>query len=240
MLTTDLSLIEDPEYRVISKRFLDNPEEFEEAFARAWFKLTHRDMGPKARLIGPEVPEEDFLWQDPVPALDHKVIDGKDIEGLKSQILKSGLSVGELVSTAWASAATFRGSDMKGGANGARIRLEPMKSWESNNPQQLSKVLTTLESIQMDFNKKNKDKQVSMADLIVLGGSAAVEKAAKDAGYEVKVPFTPGRMDATQEQTDPSSVAVLEPMADGFRNYTKTQYTLPPEALLIDKAQLMR
>ncbi|MCZ4408199.1 catalase/peroxidase HPI [Cryomorphaceae bacterium 1068] len=239
MLTTDLSLIEDPEYRVISKRFLDNPEEFEEAFARAWFKLTHRDMGPKARLIGPEVPQEDFIWQDPVPVLDHQVIDSKDIEGLKSQILNSGLSVSELVSTAWASAATFRGSDMKGGANGARIRLEPMRSWESNNPQQLSKVLTTLESIQMDFNKKNKDKQVSMADLIVLAGSAAVEKASKDAGYEVKVPFTPGRMDATQEQTDPSSVAVLEPMADGFRNYTKTQYTLPPEALLIDKAQLM-
>ena len=239
MLTTDLSLIEDPEYRKISKRFLDNPEEFEAAFAKAWFKLTHRDMGPKARLIGPEVPQEDFIWQDPVPALDHQVIDSKDIEGLKSQILKSGLSVSELVSTAWASAATFRGSDMKGGANGARIRLEPMRSWESNNPQQLSKVLTTLESIQMDFNQKNKDKKVSMADLIVLAGSAAVEKAAKGGGYEVKVPFTPGRMDATQEETDPASIAVLEPMADGFRNYTKTQYTLPPEALLIDKAQLM-
>ena len=239
MLTTDLSLIEDPEYRKISKRFLDNPEAFEEAFAKAWFKLTHRDMGPKARLIGPEVPEEDFLWQDPVPALDHKVIDAKDIGSLKSQILNSGLSVSELVSTAWASAATFRGSDMKGGANGARIRLEPMRSWESNNPEQLNKVLTALEKIQADFNGKNKEKKVSMADLIVLGGSAAVEKAAKDAGYEVKVPFTPGRMDATQEQTDPSSVEVLEPMADGFRNYTKTQYTLPPEALLIDKAQLM-
>ena len=239
MLTTDLSMRYDPAYGEISKRFLDNPEEFEAAFARAWFKLTHRDMGPKALLLGPEVPEEDFLWQDPVPALNHNVIDSKEIGSLKSRILNSGLTVSELISTAWASASTFRGSDMKGGANGARIQLEPQRSWESNNPAQLSKVLIAFENIQQDFNKKNKDKKVSMADLIVLGGCAAVEKAAKDAGYEVKVPFTPGRMDATQEETDPASIAVLEPMADGFRNYNKTQYTLPPEALLVDKAQLM-
>jgi catalase-peroxidase len=239
MLTTDLSMIEDPAYREISKRFMDNPEEFEAAFARAWFKLTHRDMGPRANLIGPEVPEEDFLWQDPVPVADYDMIDGKDIGSLKSQIENTGLSVNELVSTAWASASTFRGTDMKGGANGARIRLEPMRSWEANNPEQLNKVLSKLEEIQASFNDKNKSKKVSMADLIVLGGAVGVEKAAKDAGYEVKVPFTPGRTDATQEMTDPASVAVLEPIADGFRNYTKGQYTLPPEALLVDKAQLL-
>lgn len=239
MLTTDLSMIEDPEYRKISKRFLDNPEEFEAAFARAWFKLTHRDMGPRALYLGPEVPEEDFLWQDPVPALDYQTINSKDIGSLKSQILNSGLTINELVATAWASASTFRGSDMKGGANGARIQLEPQRTWESNNPAQLSKVLNAYENIRGNFNSKNKGKQVSMADLIVLGGVAAIEKAAKDGGYEVKVPFTPGRTDATREQTDVASIAVLEPIADGFRNYAKGQYTLPPEALLVDKAQLL-
>jgi catalase-peroxidase len=239
MLTTDLSLIEDPEYRKISKRFMENPEEFEEAFARAWFKLTHRDMGPKALYIGREVPEEEFIWQDPIPVADYKMIDAKDIDGLKAEIMKSGLTVSELVSTAWASASTFRGSDMKGGANGARIRLEPQRNWEVNNPERLNKVLTKLEEIQKNFNEKNKEKKVSMADLIVLGGSAAIEKAAKEGGYSVKVPFTPGRTDATQEQTDVESMAVLEPIADGFRNYSKGIYTVPAEALLVDKAQLL-
>ncbi|MCH2215936.1 MAG: catalase/peroxidase HPI [Flavobacteriales bacterium] len=239
MLTTDLSMIEDPEYRKISQRFMENPEEFDKAFARAWFKLTHRDMGPRANLIGPEVPEEDFIWQDPIPAADYEMIDGKDIGSLKSEIMNSGLSVEELVSTAWASASTFRSTDMKGGANGARIRLEPMRNWEVNNPEQLNKVLSKLEEIRADFNDKNKSKKVSMADLIVLGGAVGVEKAAKDAGHTAEVPFTPGRTDATQEMTDAASVSVLEPIADGFRNYTKGQYTLPPEALLVDKAQMM-
>jgi len=239
MLTTDLSLRFDPEYEKISRRFLENPEEFNKAFAQAWFKLTHRDMGPKSRYLGTEVPTEDYLWQDPIPALNHALINTKDIDNLKASILNSGLTVSELVSTAWASASTFRGSDKKGGANGGRIRLEPQRSWEVNNPEQLNKVLTALEKIQAEFNAKSGDKKVSMADLIVLGGAAAVEKAAKDAGYAVKVPFNPGRMDASQEQTDPESMAVLEPMADGFRNYLKTQYTFSTEALLVDKAQLL-
>jgi catalase-peroxidase len=239
MLTTDLSMRYDSAYGIISKRFLENPEEFEDAFARAWFKLTHRDMGPKALYLGPEVPKDDFIWQDPIPAVDHKLIDQKDIDGLKADILNSGLTTSELVTTAWASASTFRGSDNRGGANGARIRLEPQRNWASNNPEQLDKVLTALEKVQKKFNSKAKDKKVSMADLIVLGGSAAVEKAAKDAGYNVPVPFRPGRADATQEQTDVESMAVLEPMADGFRNYQKTAYTLTTEELLIDKAQLL-
>ncbi|WP_417602939.1 catalase/peroxidase HPI [Owenweeksia hongkongensis] len=239
MLTTDLSLRYDSAYGVISKRFLDNPEEFEKAFAKAWFKLTHRDMGPSSLYLGPEVPKEEFIWQDPIPALDHTVIDANDIADLKSKILESGLTTSELVSTAWASASTFRGSDMKGGANGARIRLEPQRSWEANNPEQLEKVLKKLEKIQKKFNSKSEDKKVSMADLIVLGGSAAVEKAANDAGYDIEVPFTPGRMDATQEETDVEGMAVLEPMADGFRSYLKTQYAIPTEALLVDKAQML-
>lgn len=240
MLTTDLSLRFDPIYGEISKRFMEDPSEFDKAFARAWFKLTHRDMGPKALYLGPEVPEEAFLWQDPIPALDHAVIDAEDIKKLKSTLLNSGLTISELVSTAWASASTFRGSDKKGGANGARIRLEPQRSWEVNNPEQLTKVLSTLEKIQGEFNSKAKNgKRVSMADLIVLGGSAGVEKACANAGYIIEVPFTPGRMDASQEQTDVESMAVLEPMADGFRNYLKTQYIFSTEELLIDKAQLL-
>ncbi|MEM9025160.1 MAG: peroxidase family protein, partial [Bacteroidota bacterium] len=237
-LTTDLSLRFDPIYGEISKRFLDNPEEFNAAFARAWFKLTHRDMGPKSLYLGPEVPEEDFIWQDPIPAATGAPISVQDIDRLKASILNSGLSISELVSTAWASASTFRHSDRKGGANGARIRLEPQRSWEVNNPAQLNKVLTALEGIQSEFNAQSGSK-VSMADLIVLGGSAAVEQAAKNAGYAVDVPFTPGRTDATQEQTDVASMGVLEPMADGFRNYLKTQYTLSTEELLVDKAQLL-
>ena len=239
MLTTDLSLRFDPAYEKISRRFYENPEEFEEAFAKAWFKLTHRDMGPKSTYIGPEVPEEEFLWQDPIPELDHELIDEGDIEILKSSIMNSGLSVSELVSTAWASASTFRISDRRGGANGARIRLEPMRNWEVNNPGQLEKVLNELSEIQEDFNSGSGDKKVSMADMIVLGGAAAIEKAAADAGYEVEVPFTPGRTDASQEQTDVEGMAVLEPMADGFRNYEKTQYTYSTEELLVDKAQLL-
>lgn len=239
MLTTDLSLRVDPEYEKISRRFLDNPDEFQKAFARAWYKLTHRDMGPRTLHLGPEVPNEDFIWQDPVPAVSHASIQGKDIDALKKEILSSGLSLSELVYTAWSSASTFRGSDMKGGANGARIRLEPMRSWESNNPAQLDKVLTILGKIQSDFNAKSKSKNVSMADLIVLGGNAAIEQAVRNAGYKIPVPFTPGRTDATQAQTDPASVAVLEPMADGFRNYLKTQYTFSTEELLVDKAQLL-
>lgn len=239
MLTTDLSLRFDPDYEKISRRFFENPEEFDKAFARAWFKLTHRDMGPKSLYLGPEVPEEDFIWQDPIPELDHELVDAADVKMLKQEILESGLSVGELISTAWASASTFRGSDFKGGANGARIQLEPQRNWESNNPEQLDKVLNALGDIQKKFNKKNKAKKISMADLIVLGGAAALEKAAKDAGYSVEVPFSPGRMDATQEQTDVESMAVLEPIADGFRNYKKTQYTLTTEELLVDKAQLL-
>ncbi len=239
MLTTDLSLRFDPEYEKISRRFLDNPEEFNNAFAKAWFKLTHRDMGPKARYLGPEVPEEDFLWQDPIPSADYEMINAKDISALKVAIKNSGLSVQELATTAWASASTFRGSDKKGGANGARIRLEPQRSWEVNNPERLNKVLLALEKIQSEFNSKSSTKKVSMADLIVLGGNTAVEQAAKAGGFEVSVPFTPGRTDATQEQTDQESMAVLEPMADGFRNYLKTKYSIPTEALLVDKAQLL-
>ena len=239
MLTTDLSLVEDPAYREISKRFMENPEEFEEAFAKAWFKLTHRDMGPKSTYLGPEVPEEDYLWQDPIPAVDYAMIDEGDINALKSEIMDTDLTVGELVSTAWASASTFRISDRKGGANGGRLRLAPQREWDVNNPEQLDKVLGELEKIQEDFNSNHKKKQVSMADLIVLGGSAAIEKAAKEAGHEVKVPFTPGRADASQEMTDTESMTVLEPIADGFRNYQKQAYTYSTEELLVDKAQLL-
>ena len=240
MLTTDLSLKEDPEYAKISKRFLDNPEEFADAFARAWFKLTHRDMGPKTRYLGPEVPEVDLLWQDPIPACDHKLIDNTDIAALKDKILGSGLSVRQLVLTAWASASTFRGSDKRGGANGARIRLAPQKDWEVNNPPQLAHVLEVLESVQSEFNAaQSGGKQVSLADLIVLGGVTAIEKAAKEAGKVVSVPFIPGRMDATEEQTDAESFEPMEPAADGFRNYLGGAYSVPAEALLIDKAQLL-
>lgn len=239
MLTTDLSLRFDPEYEKISRRFYEHPEEFDKAFARAWFKLTHRDMGPKSLYLGPEVPKETFIWQDPIPVLNHPVIDAKDIALLKTTILNSGLTSDELIETAWASASTFRGSDKRGGANGARIRLEPQKNWEVNNPTQLDKVLKVYAKIQKEFNAKSGAKKVSIADLIVLGGTAAVEKAAKDAGFNLEVPFTPGRMDATQEQTDVNSMAVLEPIADGFRNYSKKQYTVSTEELLVDKAQLL-
>ncbi len=240
MLTTDLSLRFDPEYEKISRRFYENPEDFADAFARAWFKLTHRDMGPRARYLGPEVPAEDLIWQDPIPAIDHELVDAADIADLKSKILASGLSVQQLVSTAWASASTFRGSDMRGGANGGRIRLEPMNGWEVNQPAELAKVLDTLEGIQAAYNgAQSGDKKVSLADLIVLGGCAAVEQAAKDAGHSVEVPFTPGRMDASQEHTDVESVGVLEPVADGFRNYQKTRYAVSTEELLVDKAQLL-
>ena len=240
MLTTDLSLKLDPVYEKISRRFFEDPDAFADAFARAWFKLTHRDMGPLARYLGPEVPGEELIWQDPVPAVKHKLIDDKDITVLKDKILASGLPVSQLVSTAWASASTFRGSDKRGGANGARLRLAPQKDWEVNNPAQLSKVIKVLEGIQKDFNNGNTGgKHVSIADLIVLAGCAGVEKAAKNAGHNVTVPFTPGRTDATQEQTDVESFSILEPIADGFRNYIKGKYTFPPEALLIDKAQLL-
>jgi catalase-peroxidase len=240
MTTADMSLRMDPIYRPISKRFYENPEEFAEAFARAWFKLTHRDMGPRSRYLGPEVPEEELIWQDPVPAVDHEFIDAQDIADLKGKILASGLSISELVSTAWASASTFRGSDKRGGANGARIRLAPQKDWEVNQPEQLAKVLETLKGIQNTFNAaRSGGKRVSLADLIVLGGCAAVEKAAKNAGYNITVPFTPGRTDASQEQTDVESFAVLEPVADGFRNYLKTKYAVSAEGLLVDRAQLL-
>lgn len=240
MLTTDLALRFDPIYEKISRRFFENPDQFAEAFARAWFKLTHRDMGPKARYLGPEVPAEDLIWQDPVPAVDHALIDAADIAALKAKILASGLSVRELVSTAWASASTFRGSDKRGGANGARIRLAPQKEWEVNQPDMLRPVLETLEGIQQAFNNEQTGgKRVSLADLIVLGGCAGVEQAAKAAGYEVSVPFTPGRTDASQEQTDVASFAVLEPIADGFRNYQKAQFAVSAEELLVDKAQLL-
>jgi catalase-peroxidase len=239
MLTTDLSLRFDPTYEKISRRFLENPKEFDEAFARAWFKLTHRDIGPRALYLGPEAPKEDLLWQDPIPDVDHALIDEKDVTLLKAEILKLNLTTSELVETAWASASTFRGSDNRGGANGARIMLSPQKDWEVNNPKQLAKVLKELTKIQQNFNKLAGAKKVSMADLIVLGGCAAIEKSAKDAGFPVTVPFTPGRMDAKQEQTDVKSMAVLEPMADGFRNYLKTQYTVSTEELLVDKAQLL-
>jgi catalase-peroxidase len=239
MLTTDLALRFDPAYEKVSRRFLENPDAFADAFARAWFKLTHRDMGPRTTYLGPEAPKEELIWQDPIPVLNHVVIDNNDIAALKSEILKSGLTIGEMVSTAWGSASTYRNSDRRGGANGARIRLEPMKNWDVNNPAQLAKVLKALEKIQSDFNSKSGAKKVSMADLIVLAGNAAVEQAAKNAGYTVNVPFTAGRMDATQAQTDITSMGVLEPMADGFRNYTKTKYTVSTEELLVDKAQLL-
>ncbi|MHA3978365.1 catalase/peroxidase HPI [Halovulum sp. GXIMD14794] len=240
MTTADMAMRMDPVYEKISRRFHENPDEFAEAFARAWYKLTHRDMGPRVRLLGEEVPDEDLLWQDPIPACDHPVIDAADIADLKAKILGSDLSVSELVYTAWSSAATFRGSDKRGGANGARIRLEPARNWEVNQPDQLSKVLSVLEGIQSDFNAaQSGGKKVSLADLIVLGGSAAVEKAAKDAGHDIEVPFTPGRMDASQEQTDVDSYAFLEPEADGFRNYLKVDYSVPTEALLVDRAQLL-
>ena len=240
MLTTDLSLRFDPAYEKISRRFYEHPLEFADAFARAWFKLTHRDMGPKSRYLGPEVPREDLVWQDPIPAVDHPLIDEKDIDLLKGNILKTGLSVSELVFTAWSSASTFRGSDKRGGANGARIRLEPQKSWPVNKPLQLNMVLMTLEGVKEDFNKRQKGgKKVSLADLVVLGGCAAIEKAAKEAGKKVAVPFTPGRMDAMAEQTDVESFKVLEPLADGFRNYLKTKFSVSSEELLVDKAQLL-
>ena len=240
MLTTDLSLRLDPVYEKISRRFYENPAQFADAFARAWFKLTHRDMGPIVRYLGPLVPKEELIWQDPIPAINHELVSERDIAALKAKILASGLSVAELVSTAWASASTFRGSDKRGGANGARIRLAPQKDWDVNQPAQLAKVLAKLEAIQEEFSAANKgDKKVSLADLIVLGGSAAIEKAAKDAGIDVKVPFTPGRMDASQAQTDAHSFAPLEPTADGFRNYVRGKHSVSVEELLVDRAQLL-
>ena len=239
MLTTDLALRFDPAYEKISRRFMENPDQFADAFARAWFKLTHRDMGPRARYLGPEVPAEELIWQDPIPAVNHKLIDAKDIASLKTKILASGLSISQLVLTAWASAATFRGSDKRGGANGARIRLAPQKDWEVNQPTELAKALQKLEAIQKEFNGgRSGGKKVSLADLIVLGGCAAVEEAAKKAGHKVMVPFAPGRMDASQEQTDVVSFAVLEPVADGFRNYQRKGLQVPAEELLVDRAQL--
>jgi len=239
MLTTDLSLRFDPIYEKISKNFYDNPEKFDDAFARAWFKLTHRDMGPNSTYLGPEAPKEDFIWQDPVPRLNHQLISERDISMLKKKISGSGLSVSELVSTAWASASTFRGSDNRGGANGSRIRLSPQKNWKVNQPERLNKVLKVLEKIQNDFNSSNKNKAVSMADLIVLGGCVAVEDAASKGGTSVRVPFEPGRMDASQDQTDENSMGVLEPIADGFRNYLRENYIFTTEELLVDKAQLL-
>jgi len=240
MLTTDLSLRFDPAYEKISRRFLENPELFADAFARAWYKLTHRDMGPIARYLGPEVPKEELIWQDPIPAANHPLVDEKDIATLKAKVLDSGLSVAQLVSTAWGSASTFRGSDKRGGANGSRIRLAPQKFWAVNNPSQLATVLEKLEAIQNEFNAgQTSGKKISLADLIVLAGNTAVEKAAKDAGQNVSVPFSPGRMDTTQEQTDIESFAVLEPIADGFRNYQKGKYSVSTEEMLIDKAQLL-
>ena len=240
MLTTDLALKEDPAYGKISRHFFENPEEFEDAFARAWFKLVHRDMGPKVRYLGSEVPDEDLIWQDPIPAVDHDLIDEKDVASLKEKVLDSGLSVSELVSTAWASASTFRGSDKRGGANGARIRLAPQKDWKVNDPQQLSKVLSKLEAIQKEFNNaQSGNKKVSLADLIVLGGCAGVERAAKNAGYDVKVPFKPGRMDASEDQTDVEQFSYLEPVADGFRNYRNGKWSISTEELLVDKSQLL-
>jgi catalase-peroxidase len=238
MLTTDLSLRVDPAYEKISRRFLADPQAFADAFARAWFKLTHRDMGPRARYLGPEIPAEEFVWQDPVPAAPQTTLSAQDIASLKQQIAAAGLSAGELVSTAWASASTFRGSDKRGGANGARVRLAPQKDWAVNQPQQLGKVLAALEKIQSGF-KGDGGAQVSLADLIVLAGNVGVEQAAKAGGHEVSVPFNPGRTDASQDQTDVASFAVLEPYADGFRNYVKGRYSVPTEALLIDRAQLL-
>ena len=239
MLTTDLALRFDPAYGPISKRFYENPDQFADAFARAWFKLTHRDMGPRARYVGTEVPAEELVWQDPIPAVTHALVDANDIAALKTKIVASGLTVAELVSTAWASASTYRGSDKRGGANGARIRLAPQKFWTVNNPSQLSKVLDTLESIQKEFNAANASKQISLADLIVLAGNAGIEKAAKDGGHTVTVPFTPGRADASEAQTDVASFSVLEPFADGFRNYVKNHSAVSTEEMLIDKAQLL-
>ena len=240
MLTTDLALRFDPAYEKIARRYYENPDEFADAFARAWFKLTHRDMGPRTRYLGPEVPAEELIWQDPIPAVNHKLIGARDIASLKGKILASGLSVSELVSTAWASASTFRGSDKRGGANGARTRLTPQKDWEVNQPEQLAKVLKTLKSIQSAFNRaQSGGKKISLADLIVLAGCTGVEQAAKNAGHKVTVPFTPGRMDASQAQTDVTSFAVLEPKADGFRNYQKTRYAVSSEEMLVDKAQLL-
>jgi catalase-peroxidase len=239
MLTTDVALRIDPDYEKISRRFYENPDQFADAFARAWFKLTHRDMGPIVRYLGPLVPKEELIWQDHIPAINHELVSDQDIAALKAKILASGLSVSELVSAAWASASTFRGSDKRGGANGARVRLAPQKDWEVNEPAQLAKVLEKLEAIQKEFNAQSGDKKVSLADLIVLGGSAAIEKAAKDAGLDVKVPFTPGRMDASQEQTDIASFEALEPIADGFRNYQRGKQRVSPEELLVDKAQLL-
>ncbi|MDG9669303.1 catalase/peroxidase HPI [Hahella sp. CR1] len=240
MLTTDLSLRFDPAYEKISRRFYENPDQFADAFARAWFKLTHRDMGPRARYLGPEVPAEELIWQDPIPAVDHPLINDQDISALKSKIQASGLSVAQMVSTAWASASTYRGSDMRGGANGARIRLAPQKEWEVNQPDQLAQVLKTLEGIQSEFNSaQSGGKKVSLADMIVLAGCAGVEKAAQNAGHNIKVPFSPGRMDASQDQTDVEAFEVLEPIADGFRNYTKGKYAVSAEELLVDRAQLL-
>jgi catalase-peroxidase len=240
MLTTDLALRFDPAYEKIARRFLENPGELADAFSRAWFKLTHRDMGPRVRYLGPEVPAEELIWQDPIPVVNHSLVDDEDVAALKAKVLASGLSVSQLVSTAWASASTFRGSDKRGGANGARIRLAPQKDWDVNQPAELAKVLSTLEGIQRDFNSAaSGGKKISLADLIVLAGCAAVEQAAKNAGHEITVPFAPGRMDASQEQTDVESFDVLEPIADGFRNYLKRKYTVPAEALLVDKAQLL-
>ena len=240
MLTTDLALRYDPAYEKIARRFYQNPDQLADAFARAWFKLTHRDMGPRTRYLGPEVPADELIWQDPVPAVDYKLIDEKDIAKIKGKILASGLKISELVSTAWASASTFRGSDKRGGANGARIRLAPQKDWEANQPAQLKTVLQTLEKIQKEFNNaQSSGKKVSLADMIVLGGCAGIEQAARNAGHRITVPFTPGRTDALQEQTDVESFAVLEPFADGFRNYLKTKYAVPSEELLIDRAQLL-
>ncbi len=240
MLTTDLALRFDPVYEKISRRFYEHPEEFADAFARAWFKLTHRDMGPRARYLGPDVPAEELIWQDPIPRVDHELIDDEDVAALKTRVLASGLRISQMVTTAWASASTFRGSDKRGGANGARIRLAPQKDWEVNQPEQLVKVLKTLEAIQREFNHGRSDgKKVSLADLIVLAGCAGIEQAARKAGHDVTVPFVPGRMDASQEQTDTASFAVLEPIADGFRNYVKGKLDVPAEALLVDKAQLL-
>ena len=240
MTTADLSLRFDPAYEKISRRFHADPQAFADAFARAWFKLTHRDMGPRARYLGPEVPQEELLWQDPIPEVDHPLVDDKDVADLKAKVLASGLSVSEIVSTAWGSASTFRGSDMRGGANGARIRLAPQKDWGANDPAQLQKVLSTLEVIQGDFNAaQSGGKKVSLADMIVLAGCAGVEKAAKDAGHDVTVPFTPGRMDASQEQTDVEAFEPMEPIADGFRNYRKAKYSVSAEELLVDRAQLL-
>jgi catalase-peroxidase len=240
MLTTDISLKVDPNYAPIAKRFLENPQEFADAFAKAWYKLTHRDMGPLSRYLGPLVPKEPQIWQDPVPAVDHELIGEQDIAALKSKILKSGLSISQLVTTAWASGLTFRGSDKRGGANGARIRLAPQKDWEVNQPAELAKALETLETIQKNFNSSQSGgKKVSLADLIVLGGCAAVEEAAKKAGHDVKVSFSPGRTDASQSQTDVHSFSVLEPVADGFRNYLRAGNQLPAEELLVDRAQLL-